>query len=93
MVDEAFRSCVDSCWFFAHQRKMGGQSEHFGDFVSCETETARTEWVMVKASWRGGLEEHNSFAQKDRLMTWHGDREAGFIHTGLRLNRKVVVGH
>src|SRR3954452_4132061 len=23
----------------------------------------------------------------------HGDREAGFIHTRLRLNRKVVVGH
>jgi L-arabinose isomerase len=23
----------------------------------------------------------------------HGDREAGFIHTPLRLNRKVVVGH
>ena len=23
----------------------------------------------------------------------HGDREAGFIHTHLRLNRKVVVGH
>jgi L-arabinose isomerase len=23
----------------------------------------------------------------------HGDREAGFIHTRLRLNRKIVVGH
>ena len=23
----------------------------------------------------------------------HGDREAGFIHTCLRLDRKVVVGH
>ena len=23
----------------------------------------------------------------------HGDREAGFIHTRLRLNREVVVGH
>ena len=23
----------------------------------------------------------------------HGDREAGFIHTRLRLNRKVIVGH
>ena len=23
----------------------------------------------------------------------HGDREAGFIHTRMRLNRKVVVGH
>ena len=23
----------------------------------------------------------------------HGDREAGFIHTRLRMNRKVVVGH
>ena len=23
----------------------------------------------------------------------HGDREAGFLHTRLRLNRKVVVGH
>src|SRR5688500_10943968 len=23
----------------------------------------------------------------------HGDREAGFMHTRLRLNRKVVVGH
>ena len=23
----------------------------------------------------------------------HGDREAGFIHTRLRLGRKVVVGH
>ena len=23
----------------------------------------------------------------------HGDREAGFIYTRLRLNRKVVVGH
>ena len=23
----------------------------------------------------------------------HGDREAGYIHTRLRLNRKVVVGH
>ena len=23
----------------------------------------------------------------------HGDREAGFIHTRLRLSRKVVVGH
>src|ERR1700761_8690412 len=23
----------------------------------------------------------------------HGDREAGFVHTRLRLNRKVVVGH
>ena len=23
----------------------------------------------------------------------HGDREAGFIHTRLRLKRKVVVGH
>ena len=23
----------------------------------------------------------------------HGDRERGFIHTRLRLRRKVVVGH
>ena len=23
----------------------------------------------------------------------HGDRESGFLHTRLRLNRKVVVGH
>src|SRR3989337_1950824 len=23
----------------------------------------------------------------------HGDREAGFLHSRLRLNRKVVVGH
>ncbi len=23
----------------------------------------------------------------------HGDREAGFIHSRMRLNRKVVVGH
>ena len=53
----------------------------------------QAHFAFAHAVWRDLPWETIDMDFMNLNQSAHGDREAGFIHTRLRLNRKVVVGH